>query len=170
MKGQGLLQKDCRMHGPWKQSHHLPERLVLCFLLLILHSMSRNCEWCAEFYRQPALDTSVDMAYGSSNTVSSRQRGHKQRERALKISHFPRSVTNLNRKSSVTFHAFLWKQQLFKLWQRQDCLKAACFRYQGTFFSTFQAFPKKVEYLPSSWWNILYILNLRLRGMGVWEG
>lgn len=39
------FQNDYRMRqGSQKQSHSLPERLVLYFLLLILDSVSRNCE------------------------------------------------------------------------------------------------------------------------------
>lgn len=85
MKGHGPFWNDYRMRqGPQKQLHHLPESLVLCFLLLILHSVSRHCEWCAQFYKSPDPDASRYMAYGCSLIVSSRQEVHKLREKGIK--------------------------------------------------------------------------------------
>ena len=68
---------------------------VFCFLF---YTVSMNCEWCAQFDKSPDPDAHRYMAYGCSNTVSLRQWVINREKRALKISCFPRSARNLNRK------------------------------------------------------------------------
>ena len=63
-------------------------KALLCFLLLILHSVSRNCEWCAQFDKSPDPDASRYMACDCSNTVSLRQQSHQQREKGIKNKSF----------------------------------------------------------------------------------
>lgn len=74
--------------GSQKPSHHLLDRLVLYFLLLILHCVLNNCEWCTQFYKSPDTRAHRYMAYGCSNTVNLRQQGYKQREKGIKNKSF----------------------------------------------------------------------------------
>lgn len=125
-----------------------------------------NCEWCAQFDKSPDPDARRYMAYGCSNTVSLRQWVINREKRALKISRFPRSARNLNRKRWCYSSDLPRKTATFKFRHWVRAVVKIAFRNHSILFSSLvigSDFSKEAVF--AAWLVNIYILDLKFKVM-----